>query len=93
MVKSEASQVARVVKNLPASVEDTGEMGSVPGSGRSSGGGNSSISYTSIPWIEEPGRLQSMGSQRVGHDSVTEHTHMVGSKYLSQIEFSIQAIS
>ena len=21
-----------------------------------------------IPWIEEPGRLQSMGSQRVGHD-------------------------
>ena len=24
-----------------------------------------------IPWIEEPGRLQSMGSLRVGHDSVT----------------------
>ena len=24
-----------------------------------------------IPWTEEPGRLQSMGSQRVGHDSVT----------------------
>ena len=22
-----------------------------------------------IPWTEEPGRLQSMGSQRVGHDS------------------------
>ena len=21
-----------------------------------------------IPWIEEPGRLQSMGSKRVGHD-------------------------
>ena len=21
-----------------------------------------------IPWMEEPGRLQSMGSQRVGHD-------------------------
>ena len=21
-----------------------------------------------IPWIEKPGRLQSMGSQRVGHD-------------------------
>ena len=21
-----------------------------------------------IPWIEEPGRLQSMGSQRVGHE-------------------------
>ena len=25
-----------------------------------------------IPWTEEPGRLQSMGSQRVGHDSATE---------------------
>ena len=22
-----------------------------------------------IPWMEEPGRLQSMGSHRVGHDS------------------------
>ena len=24
-----------------------------------------------IPWTEEPGRLQSMGLQRVGHDSAT----------------------
>ena len=24
-----------------------------------------------IPWTEEPGRLQSMGSQRVGHDRET----------------------
>ena len=24
-----------------------------------------------IPWTEEPGRLQSMGSQRVGHDLAT----------------------
>ena len=24
-----------------------------------------------IPWTEKPGRLQSMGSLRVGHDSVT----------------------
>ena len=28
-----------------------------------------------IPWTEEPGELQSMGSQRVRHDLVTEHTH------------------
>ena len=28
-----------------------------------------------IPWTEEPGRLQSMGSQRVGHDWATSHTH------------------
>ena len=24
-----------------------------------------------IPWTEEPGRLQAMGSQRVGHDTAT----------------------
>ena len=28
-----------------------------------------------IPWIEEPGRLQSIGSERVRHDWVTEHTY------------------
>ena len=33
-----------------------------------------SILACEISWIEEPGRLQSMGSQRVRHDSVTEHT-------------------
>ena len=29
---------------------------------------HSSILAWKIPWIVEPGRLQSMGSQRVGHD-------------------------
>ena len=29
------------------------------------------------PWTEEPGGLQSMGPQRVGHDRATEHTRMV----------------
>ena len=29
---------------------------------------NSSILAWRIPWIEEPGGLQSMGLQRVGHD-------------------------
>ena len=28
-----------------------------------------------IPWTEEPGRLQSMGSQRVGHNWACTHTH------------------
>ena len=27
-----------------------------------------------IPWTEKPGRLQSMGSQRVGHDCATSLT-------------------
>ena len=32
---------------------------------------HSSILAWKIPWTEKPGRLQYMGSQRVGHDSVT----------------------
>ena len=35
-----ASQVAQLIKNLPASAEDARDSGSIPGSGRSSGGGN-----------------------------------------------------
>ena len=34
----------------------------------------SSILAWRIPWKEEPVGLQSMGSQRVGHDSATKHT-------------------
>ena len=57
------------VKNLPV---NAGDLGSVPGSGRSPGEGNSNpLQYSCleiIPWIEEPGRLHSMGSQRVRHN-------------------------
>ena len=35
---------------------------------------HSSVPAWRIPWTEEPGRLQSMGSQRVGHDWVTKHS-------------------
>jgi len=35
---------------------------------------HSSIPAWEIPWAEEPGGLQSMGSQRVRHDRVTEDT-------------------
>ena len=34
---------------------------------------HSSIPAWRIPWTEEPGGLQSVGSQRVGHDGATEH--------------------
>ena len=65
-----ASQVALVVKNLPARVGDLRDAGSIPGWGRSLEWGmatHSSILAWRIPWTEEPGRLQSIGSQRVGH--------------------------
>ena len=35
-----ASQMLLVVKNLPGNAGDTGDMGLIPGSGRSPGGGN-----------------------------------------------------
>ena len=60
-----------VVKNLPANVGDIRDTGSIPGPGRSPTGGNgnhSSILAWRIPWTEEPGRLQSIGSQTVRHD-------------------------
>ena len=47
---------------------NAGDVGSVPGSERSPGGGHSSILAWRIPWTEEPGGLQSTGSQRVGHN-------------------------
>ena len=57
-----------------SSSSNAGDPSSVPGSGRSPGEGNgnhSSILAWRIPWMEEPGRLQSRGSQRVGHDWAT----------------------
>ena len=59
------------VKNLPASGGVVRDLGWILGLGRSPGGGNgnpSSILAWEILWTEEPGGLQSMGSQRVGHD-------------------------
>ena len=35
---------------------------------------HSSILAWEIPWTEQPGRLQSKGSQRVGRDGSTSHT-------------------
>ena len=52
------SRVALVVKNPPANAGDVRDVGSIPGSGRSSGGahGNhSSILAWRIPWMEESG--------------------------------------
>ena len=61
------------VKNPPA---NAGDVGSLRGSGRSPREGNGNpLQYSCLgesPWAEEPGGLQSMGSQRVGHDLATK---------------------
>ena len=68
--KATDNQVGTVVKNLPASAGDSRYRFN-PWVGRSPGVGNGNSSilvWRIIPWTEEPGRLQSMGSQRVGHN-------------------------
>ena len=60
-----------MVKNLPANAGDIGDAGLIPGLGGSPGVGmaaHSSVVAWRIPSTEEPGRLQSIGSQRGGHD-------------------------
>ena len=54
-----------VVKNPPA---DAGDSGLIPGSGVSPEEGNGHPFLPGEFCAEEPGRLQSMGSQRVRHD-------------------------
>ena len=71
MVRSGASQVALVVKNLPANAGELRDAALIPGSGRSLEEGmatHSSILAWRVPWTEGPGGLQSIGSQRARHD-------------------------
>ena len=70
-----------MVKIPPVSAGDAREVDSILGSGRSLGEGNdthSSILAWRIPWTEEPGGLQFMGSQRVRHDWVTLYFNTTG---------------
>ena len=62
------SLVAQMIKNLPV-VQDT-QVQSLGWEDPLEKGMaiHSSILAWRIPWSEEPGGLQSMGSQRVGHD-------------------------
>ena len=60
-----------MVKILPDNLGNTGDVSSIPGSGRPPGGGNGNpLQYSCLgsPWTEKPGRLQYIGSQRVEHN-------------------------
>ena len=64
-----------MVKNLPTSAGDTGDMGSILGQEDPLEEGiatHSSILAWRIPWTKEPGGLTSIGSQRVGHNLANE---------------------
>ena len=85
-----ASLVAHMVKNLPAMQET--RVRSLGGEDPLDKGTatHSSIHAWRIPWTEEPGGLQPMGSQRVGHDWVT-NTHK-NRKFITFLIVSIVAL-
>ena len=72
--------MALAVKNLSANAGDARDVGSIPEVGRSleeeMEATCSSILAWEITWTQEPGGLQSTGSQRVRHDSAHTHTQL-----------------
>ena len=80
------SQVSWLIKNTPVNIGDTRDMGPIPGLGMEDMATHSNILAWRIPWTEEPGGLQSMGLQRIGHDWAnkdgTRHSVYVNPKVL-----------
>ena len=71
-----ASLVAQTVRNLPAMQETwVQSLGRKDPLEKEMATNCSSLAWR-IPWTEEPGGLQSMGSQSVRHDCATKHTTM-----------------
>ena len=68
-----------VEKNLPVNAGDTRDAGLISGSGRSSGVVNDNPLQYSCQEnsTKEPGRLQSIGLPKVGHDCALMHTRCV----------------
>ena len=66
--------MAQWVKNLPAVQESqVRSLGQEDPLQKGMATHSSNLAWR-IPWTEEPGGRQSMGSQRVGHDKVTHTT-------------------
>ena len=60
-----------MVKNMPANSGDSRDVGLIPGLEdplEKEMATHSSVLGWRIPWVEEPGRLQSTGLQRVRHN-------------------------
>ena len=72
------SVVSRLMWSIPRPPRwfsaKAGDKSLTPGSVRSSGGGNGNILAWEIPWMEEPGGLQSMGWQRIRRTLSTGQT-------------------
>ena len=70
-----ASLVAQRLKRLPAMWETWVRSLGQEDPLKKEMATHSSILAWKILWTEKPGRVQSMGSQRVGHDWATKHKH------------------
>ena len=81
-----ASLVAQRLKHLPAMQETQVQSLGREDPLEKEMATHSSIIPWRIPWMEEPGGLQSMGLQRVGHDWETSLTHS-----LKQVESDIES--
>ena len=68
LLSSRNSLVAQMVKRLPAMPETHVQSLGWEDPLEKEMATHSSTLAWKIPWTVEPGRLQSMGSQRVGHD-------------------------
>ena len=63
--------------------------------GRSHGERNGNLlqySCLTIPWTEEPGELQFMGLQKVGHNLVTEHTLLSSFQQHFHLEYVLEIL-
>ena len=78
LVKAMASLVAQTVKHLPIMQETQVRSLGPKDLLEKEMEIHSSILACKIPWMEEPGRLQSTGSQRVRQDWMTSLTHSHG---------------
>ena len=69
-----------VVKKLPANAEDAKDSGSIPGSGRSPGGGNGNLlQYSCLKKLHRQRILASYSAGSFKELDMTEHTHIVSS--------------
>ena len=77
------SLVGLLVKNLPAMQETQDWPLGQEALLEKGMATQSSVLAWGIPWTEEPGRLQSLGSQRVGHNWGTKHVHFFIHSYFN----------
>ena len=86
---SDTSLVAQTVKHLPtmqeAWVQSLGQEDLLEKEMAT----YSSILAWKIPWMEEPGRLQSRGSQRVGHDWATSFSLNLSFTFQDRCNYSL----